>query len=87
MSDIDEHQRMTGVHEHGAGKARLVERLDGFALEADALVALEHRLVLAAIAPGDPAVALADRGRNMGDLEAAGLARMDRAAERLEAPS
>ena len=66
------------------GEARLVERADGFLGEADALVALEDRLVLAAIAAGDAAVALADRGRDVGDLEAARFARMDRAAERLE---
>ena len=53
------------------GEARLVERLNGILGEADALVALQDGLVLAAIAPGDPAVALADGGGDVGDLEAA----------------
>ena len=79
-----EHQRMAGVHEHRSGKAGLVERLNGVALEADALVALQDRLVLAAIAPGDSAVTLADRRRDVGDLEAPGLARMRCAAERVK---
>ena len=64
--------------------ARLVERPDGFPGEADALVALEHGREFAAVAAGDAAVALADRGGNVGDLEAAGLARMNRAAQLLE---
>ena len=56
-----EHERVAGVHHAGEGKARLVERADGFLGEADALVALEDRRELAAVAAGDPAVALADR--------------------------
>ena len=79
-----EHQRVAGVHEHGAGEAGLVERLEGVAGEGDAVVALEDRLLLAAIAAGEPAVPFADRGGNVGDLEALGLAPVDRAAELVE---
>ena len=52
--------------------------------EADALVALEHGSEFAAVAAGDEAVALADGGRNVGDLEAGGLARMHGTAQCLE---
>jgi hypothetical protein len=41
-------------------------------LEADALVAAQHRVGIAAVAAGDLAVALADDGRDVGDLEAPG---------------
>ena len=65
----------------GEGQARLVERADGFLGEADTLVAREHRGEFAAIAPGDAAVALADGSRDVGDLEASGLARIDGTAQ------
>ena len=75
-------QRVAGVQQRGVGQARLVQRADGLFGEADPLVALEHGGQLAAVAAGDQAVALADGGRHVGDLEAAGLARIDRAAQR-----
>ena len=79
-----EHQRVAGVHQHGAGKARLVERLEGIACEGDAVVTLQDRLLLAAVAAREPAVAFADRGGNVGDLESPGFATVDRAAELVE---
>ena len=81
-----QHQRMAGMHEHGAGEARLVERLEGVAGEGDAVVPLEDRLLLAAVAAREPAVPLADRGGDVGDLAALGLAAVDRAAELCRTP-
>src|SRR5262245_10095538 len=75
---------MAGVHEHRPRQAWLLEWLDSLTLEADPLVTPQHRLVLAPIAPGDPAVALADRGRDGGDLKPTSLARVSRASERIE---
>jgi hypothetical protein len=46
---------------------------------------LQDRRQVAAVAAGDEAVALADRRGDVGDLEALGLARVDRAAERSNA--
>src|ERR1035438_2926658 len=68
----------------GKGRAWLVERPDSFAGEADSLVTLEHGSKFAAVTSGDDTVALADGGRNMRDLEAGGLSRMNGAAQRLE---
>ena len=79
-----EHERVAGMEHGGEGDARLVERADGFPGEADALVTLEHGSEFAAVAAGDEAVALADGGRNMRDLEAGGLSRMNGTAQRLE---
>ncbi len=79
-----EHQRVAGVHQHGAGQAGLVERLEGVAGEGDAVVPLEDRLLLAAVAAGEPAVPFADRGGDVGDLVASGFAAVDRAAELVE---
>ena len=79
-----EHERVAGMKHAGEGSAGLVQRADGFLGEADALVALEHGSEFAAVAAGDEAVALADRGRNVGDLEAVGLARINGTAQRLE---
>ena len=42
---------MARVHEHGSGKASFLQRLNGIALEADAFVTFQDRLVLASIAP------------------------------------
>ena len=50
----------------GEGSAGPVERADGFLGEADALVAFQHGGEFAAVAPGDVAVALADRRRERG---------------------
>ncbi len=62
-----EHERMAGVdHLRRRAHAGPVERADGFLGEADALVALQDGLVLAAVAAGEPAVALADRRRGRG---------------------
>jgi len=72
------------MHEHGAGQTRLVQRRDGFFLEADPLVAFQYRFLLAAVAAGDPPIAFADRRGNVRDLEPAQLARVDRAAELCE---
>ena len=81
-----QHERVAGVHQHSPRLPRLVERLDSLTLEADAVVSLEHRLLLAAVAAGDPPVALADFVRNVGDLVAARLPGVDRPAEGGEGP-
>ena len=80
-----EHERVAGMHQHGEGEARLVERLDGFLGEADALVALEDGLELAAVAAGDAGGRA--RGSTAGTWvisKRPGFARIHRAAERLE---
>ena len=69
-------QRMTGADEGGQ---RLALRRDQRLLERDALVARQHRL-----ADTDQAVAIAHRRRNVGDLVAARLPLLGRAAEPLE---
>ena len=51
------------MHQHGAAESGLVEGLDGFPVEADALVAFEDGREFAAVAAGDAPVALADRQR------------------------
>ena len=79
-----EHQRVAGMEHCGEGRAWLVERPDSFAGETDALVTLEHGSEFAAVTAGDDAVALADGGRNMRDLEAGGLSRMNGTAQCLE---
>ena len=66
-------QRMARADEGGQ---RLALRRDQRLLEGDALVAGQHRL-----ADADQAVAVADRGRDVGDLVAARLALLGRAAE------
>ena len=71
-----QHQRMAGVHEHRAGSAWLVERLNGLALETDALVAPQHRLLLTTVSASEPAIALTDCGGNVGDFKAFWLTRM-----------
>ena len=71
--------------EHGGeGRARLVEWADSFAGEANSLVSLEHWCEFAAVAAGDKAVALADRRRNVGNLEAGGFSRMNGTAQCIE---
>ena len=75
---------MARVHQHGARQARLVERLDGILDERDTLVALEDRLLLATVPAGQPTVALADDGGDVGDLVSSGFATVDRAAELIE---
>ncbi len=77
-----EHEGVAGMEHGGEGKPRLVERADGFFREAHALVALQHGGEFAAVAPGDAAIALADGGRDVGDLEAGGLSRIHRTAQR-----
>jgi hypothetical protein len=64
-----------------APACRAAGRLPG---ETDALVTLQHRREFAAVAAGDEAVALADGGRDVRDLEAGRLARMNGTAQRLE---
>ena len=75
---------MAGMKHGGKGGTGLVERADSFAGEADPLVTLEHGGEFAAVAAGDDAVALADGGRNVRDLEAGGFSRMNGTAQRLE---
>ena len=84
MSDIESISGWPGCMSTARGEARLLQRLNGVALEADALVALQDRLVFASIAPGDSAVTLADRRRDVGNLEAPGLARMRCASDRVK---
>ena len=81
-----QHQRVAGVHEHGRLRPRIIGCLDRLPLEADPVVALQHRFLLASVAAGDPSVTLADFVRDEGDLVAARLARMDRATEGHESP-
>ena len=69
-------QRMTRADEGGQ---RLALRRDQRLLEGDALVARQHRL-----ADADQAVAVAHRRRDVGDLVAARLALLGRAAQALE---
>ena len=69
-------QRMAGADEGGQ---RLAVRRDQRLLEGDALVARQHRL-----ADADQAVAVAHRRRDVGDLVAARLALLGRAAQPLE---
>ena len=66
-----EHERMPGVHQHGTREARLVERLQRFLLEADAVIPFQDRLGLAAVPARDATITLADGGRNVGNLESA----------------
>ena len=66
-------QRMAWADEGGQ---RLALRRHQVLLEGDALVARQHRL-----ADADQAVAVAHRGRDMGDLVAARLPLLGRAAE------
>ena len=75
---------MTGVHENCALQARLVERLDGLTLEANAAVAPQYRLMLAPVPASQTAVTLADRRRNMANFITSGLTRMRGAAKRVE---
>ena len=44
-----QHQRMTGMHQDGAGDTWFVGWLQGIFFKADAIVAFENRLLLAAI--------------------------------------
>ena len=69
-------QRMARADEGGQ---RLARRRDQRLLEGDALVARQHRL-----ADADQAVAVAHRRRDVGDLVAARLALLGRAAQALE---
>ena len=69
-------QRVAGADEGGQ---RLALGRDQRLLEGDALVARQHGL-----ADADQAVAVADRGRDVGDLVAARLALLGGAAEALE---
>ena len=62
----------------------LVERLDGVLGEADALVALEDGRSSRRLRPVIRRSRSRIDGRDVGDLEAAGLARIHRAAERVE---
>jgi hypothetical protein len=71
---------MAWVHQNSAADPRLVERLNGLAVEANALVPLKYGFVLAAVSSCNAPVAFADGGGNMGDLEAACFARMGDAA-------
>ena len=79
-----EHERVAGMDHLGEGDARPVERADGFLGETDALVAFQDGGEFAAVAPGDLAVALADEGGDVGDLQAARLAGIHGTAETLE---
>src|SRR5690242_9319749 len=60
-----QHQRMAGMHEYRAAEAGLVDGLDSFALEADAIIAFQYRLELPAISAADSVIAFADSGRDV----------------------
>jgi len=81
-----EHERVAGMQHGGERRARPVERSHRVLGEADALVTFQDRGQLAAVAPGDDAVAVADSDRDVGDLEAGPLARVHDPAERREGP-
>src|SRR5712692_838907 len=81
-----EHQRMAGMHQHGATEARFFERLNSGALETDAVVAFQHRLLFPPIASCDAAVSLTYSDRNMRDLVTARFAGMRRPAECIQRP-
>ena len=72
-----QHQRMTGMHQDGAGDSRFIGRLQGILFKTDAIVAFEHWLLLAAIAAGDPSITLANGCWYVGDLESSQLARIN----------
>jgi hypothetical protein len=78
------HQRVGRVQQAGHRRADAVKHADVLLLEADALVAAQHGVGIAAVAPGDLAVALADDGRDVGDLVAARFTRAQLAAQLLE---
>ena len=78
-----EHQRMAGMHQHGATEARFFKRLNSSALETDAVVAFQHRLLLPAIAACDAVVPLAYSDRNMSDLVTPRFTGMSHPAERI----
>jgi hypothetical protein len=72
---------MAWVHQNSAANPWFVERLNGLAVETNALIPLKHRLMLAAVPPSNAPVALADGGGNMSNLEAARFTRMCDAAQ------
>lgn len=62
------------MQQAGHRRAHAVGEADVLLLEADALIAAQHRVGVAAIPPRDLAVSLADDGGDVSDLEAARLA-------------
>jgi hypothetical protein len=66
---------MRRVHQACHGRTRTTGDAYELLLEAHALVAPEHRVRIAPVATGDLPIALAQMGRNVGDLVAALLAR------------
>lgn len=80
-----EHERVTWMDHAGKGEAGPFQRADGFSGEADALVAFEDRREVAAVAPDDDTVALAQDGRDMRDFKTIQLTRIDRTAQGLNA--
>ena len=60
-----EHERMAWVHQDGPLQPRLVEGLNGLTLEANAAVAPQDRLMVAAVPAGQAAVTLADQARSL----------------------
>src|SRR4030095_4598491 len=77
-----QHQRVTGVKHYSERRAWFIERPHRFLGKADTFVAFEYGGNFAAVTPGDHAVALAYGCWNVGDLKAAGLARVNRAPQR-----
>ena len=69
----------------GESEARSVYRTHRTLGEADAFVAAQYGREVAPVAAGDEAVAFAQFGRDVGDLETLGLAWVNRTAKRLEA--
>ena len=56
---------MTGMKQGRELQAWFVERADGFAGEADPFISLEYRSKIAAVSPGDKAVALSNGRGNV----------------------
>ena len=77
---------MAGMHQHGPTQARFFERLNSGALETDAVISFQHRLLVPTIAACDAAVPLAYSGRNMCNFVTTRFAGMSRPAECIQRP-
>src|SRR5688572_1085594 len=75
---------MARVEQDGAGESRSIVGLHRCSLEADAVVTLQDRLLLAPVTASDASIALPDLERDVGDLVAIRLAAVNDAAERRE---
>ena len=81
------HERVAGMNHAGERETGSIQRAHSFLGEADTLVAFEDGSEFATIAAGDEAVALAQLGRNVSNLEAVGFAGINGAARATRSPS